>query len=324
MSSRPIKEMPVWYGHVNRNKKFSRGDVASIAHIRVLVGNAAKAVKGDGDMDKIMIEIRQKLHQAGLFDFVTDILVKNSKVLEDGGLGAIFDETLSKGVPYPADICADAQALYNKWLSGDFDAHLLRGVKVRQGKNDKGQSFRFYSIEKDWKRMSCNYYGAGSLTNGQWWPLQICAVRDGAHGEIEGGIHGEKEKGAYSIVMSGGGYSNVDNGDTIKYCGTSGLLGVPSTGTKNLLDSHRLQKPVRVLRSSSADKVYHPIKGLRYDGIYLIDSYDVLDVGTAMHRFNMSRVDDQGDIRYKDEGKRPSVEELAAFGKIKELLGKST
>ena len=41
-------------------------------------------------------------------------------------------------------------------------------------------------------------------------------MRDGAHGEIEAGIHGQPGKGAYSIVLSGSGYSDIDEGNTLK------------------------------------------------------------------------------------------------------------
>ena len=46
-------------------------------------------------------------------------------------------------------------------------------------------------------------FGHNGLTVGQWWPLRVCALRDGAHGHIQGGISGNATDGAYSIVVSG-------------------------------------------------------------------------------------------------------------------------
>ena len=42
--------------------------------------------------------------------------------------------------------------------------------------------------------------------------LQICAGRDGAHGEMEAGIYGKTDKGAYSDVVGGEAYANIDMG----------------------------------------------------------------------------------------------------------------
>lgn len=45
--------------------------------------------------------------------------------------------------------------------------------------------------------------GHNGLTVGQWWPFQICALRDGAHGSMMAGIAGGENEGAFSIVVSG-------------------------------------------------------------------------------------------------------------------------
>ncbi len=44
--------------------------------------------------------------------------------------------------------------------------------------------------------------------------------------------------GIYSIVLGGGGYSDVDEGNMVKYCGTSGAGGEASAGTKMLKKAH--------------------------------------------------------------------------------------
>ena len=86
-----------------------------------------------------------------------------------------------------------------------------------------------------------------------------------------------------------------------------------------------LGNPVRVLRSSGlpATNPYRPAKGLRYDGLYDIVEYEVLDEATAMHRFSLMRRDGQDPIRYKGVERRPTDEELAEHTKIRTLLGLS-
>jgi hypothetical protein len=51
-------------------------------------------------------------------------------------------------------------------------------------------------------------------------PLQICAMSDGAHGERKSWPAGQV--GIYSIVLGRGGYSDVDEGNIVRYCGASG------------------------------------------------------------------------------------------------------
>lgn len=97
----------------------------------------------------------------------------------------------------------------------------------------------------------------------------------------------------------------------------------PSAGTLHLKDSCKYKTPVRVLRSSAlpAPNPYRPAKGVRYDGLYDVVKYEILDAETAMHRFTLSRCDGQESIRYQGFEKRPTDEELAEYSKIRALLG---
>lgn len=153
-------------------------------------------------------------------------------------------------------------------------------------------------------------------------PLQICALRDGAHGEIEAGIHGQVGKGAYSIALSSGGYADVDEGDFIKYCGTAGSDCQPTAATLLLKESVKFRTPVRVLRSAAlpASSKYRPAKGLRYDGLYeMVGDPEVLDDETAMHRFTLRRRAGQNPIRYQGAETRPTIEELEADASRRKL-----
>ncbi len=256
------------------------------------------------------------------YDFLSGALVKKSKVLEEEGLPAIFKD--EEGVGFPWDVKADALALYLRWLSGVIDPHLLRGIHTEQKRGPATAKRTTHKLVKDYPaRVSCNYSGAGDLQNGQWWPMQICAMRDGAHGEIEAGIHGQPGKGAFSVLVSSGGYDDKDSGDSVLYCGTSSSEGKPSLGTRHLIESCHRKSPVRVLRSAAlpSSNLYRPSKGLRYDGLYDVVSHEVLDQETAMYRFRLQRQADQDPIRYQGVEARPTDEEIAAYTKIRGLLG---
>lgn len=109
----------------------------------------------------------------------------------------------------------------------------------------------------------------------------------------------------------------------MKYCGTQGSLNLPSAGTTLLLKSYEKQQSLRLLRSASlpASNQYRPARGLRYDGLYLITDFEVLDEETAMHRFFLSRVDEQDPIRYNGAGMIPSNAQIVELNKIRERIG---
>ena len=124
-------------------------------------------------------------------------------------------------------------------------------------------------------------------------------------------------------MVSGGGYANVDNGNSIQYCGTQGSQDAPSAGTKLMLKSHETQHSIRVLRSSSlpASNGYRPARGLRYDGLYRITHYEILEQKTAMHRFSLTRLEGQDQIRYNGDGMIPSNAQILELNKIRDRLG---
>ena len=294
-------------------------------YVIILIQKCTAAVSAEEDLKTLFNTLRNRLHAMEFFDFLSDVLMKKSKVLEEKGLKSVIYGT---DVEYPWDIRADAMSLHEKWLHGIIDPHLLRGVETKQGKSLalSGKRFTSHRLHKSYEhKKSCNYFGHGNIVNGQWWPLQICAMRDGAHGEIESGIHGKAGMGAFSVVLSGGGYSDIDQGDIIQYCGTSGKEEKASAGTDLLMKSYKDGKDIRVLRSSSLDKenVYRPVKGLRYDGLYRIIKDEILDRDTAMHRFTLRRRIRQDPIRCTGVEKRPTEEELAEYSKIRNLIGLS-
>jgi hypothetical protein len=83
-----------------------------------------------------------------------------------------------------------------------------------EAKDSTGQGGISRSLEPAFKyRRLANFTGEGDLRNGQWWPFQLTAVRDGAHGETEAGISGSNGV-ATSIILnsSKSRYANVDLG----------------------------------------------------------------------------------------------------------------
>ena len=157
-------------------------------------------------------------------------------------------------------------------------------------------------------------FGHNGLANGQWWPLQICALRDGAHGMRMGGIAGSPTYGAYSIIVSGL-YADLDAdyGDRLYYSGsqshdnTDPNTPVLSNATKALQRSRENGKVVRVLRASGGESYYCPSVGLRYDGLYQVgrEETKINRRGGAYLRFRLERVAGQPPI----DRSRPTVAE---------------
>ena len=125
------------------------------------------------------------------------------------------------------------------------------------------------------------------------------------------------------MVISGGGYANIDNGDSVKYCGTQSTENSPSSGTKHLLKSYETQQPIRVLRSGSlpATNAYRPARGLRYDGLYRVTSHEILDAKLSMYRFALSRLGGQDPIRYSGDGMIPSNAQIQELKNVRKQIG---
>ena len=186
-----MEQGPEWYGSVDPRQQYKRGDLQDLRYLLTLVKNAIRDAASGRNMTQSLSKIRQRIQQTEFFSSLSFILVKNSGLLDDEGLPMIF-ENRARGVYFPSDIRADADMLYRKWMSGQIDPHLFRGIVTKTGTAKGERGFKSHSIDPDFAgKVSSNYVGAGNLINGQWWPLQLCAKRDGAHGESEAGIHGE-------------------------------------------------------------------------------------------------------------------------------------
>lgn len=281
----------------------------------------------------------------------------------------------------PEDICLDAQFVVTKWLQlGDFDPDLLRGInKTRRVKwavvaaaaaaaaargetattataaatgpsnssnNGRRKVVTTSALEEGyrWKR-DARVRGHNGLVVGQWWPLQICALRDGAHGVLEGGISVDVHGVAVSVILSGGqrsghrAYDDVDSLNEILYCGTRGepplppkakqdgrvaAEGTPSKATTAMFRAQEARAAVRVIRSAKArDKSvlenYAPAEGFRYDGLYCVTARECLDPEFAMWRFRLERLPAQPAVRWCGPGVRPTSEERERWASVKDL-----
>lgn len=172
-------------------------------------------------LNRLFHLLRRQIHEIEFTSNLSGDFVTQSRLLDDNGLAKIVGKV---GVDYPFDLVADTKVLHDRWSKGDFDAFLLRGIELKSRSQADGKRTKSRNLDKNYPyKVSPNFIGEGPLVNGQWWPHQICAIRDGAHGAIEAGIFGERGKGALSIVVGSSGYANEDDGDIIKYCGTSGV-----------------------------------------------------------------------------------------------------
>jgi hypothetical protein len=318
---------PQWYTAIEpksmqmRNLSKKRPEALTTLHaLQALVRQCEEAPKQNrsSDLPILYDKLRDSIHKAEVTITVTPHILRKANMLSDKlGLPRIF----APKARFPADIKADSYQLYKRWYAGNLTQDMLRGIISKKANNRASDSI--CPVYRSQFPLPAKYIGqAADLVLGQWWPTQLCAVRDGAHGSPQGGISGSKEHGAYSIVLSGGhGYADTDNGDTILYCGTENPTanGVPTENTKHMLTSCETQSPVRVIRSSQLNKAnrFRPERGLRYDGLYRVTGYEVLDKKRAVYRFRLERCEGQQGIRYEGAARRPTVYEVREYERLK-------
>lgn len=167
-------------------------------------------------------------------------------------------------VPGTSKLAPTAHPIYG-------DNGIMRGINRKWG----GKRYS-YELRHDLKR-SHKAFGHNGIAIGQWWPLQICALRDGAHGSIGGGMSHTKEDGVRSIVINSQ-YEETDRdeGDTIWYSMPGSVtnedpVNLPGeAATEAMRLSWHNDKDIRVIRGSGAGWAGRPSVGLRYDGLYKI------------------------------------------------------
>ncbi|KAI4953395.1 hypothetical protein J4E91_002242 [Alternaria rosae] len=262
------KSLPSWYVSIHvkdpRMEAMTKKRPLALVTLQALkaaLGDGEKPNKSPAELEILYDKIRDLIHKAEIDIQVSQVLLRKAMTLSpDYGLPRIF----KPGTNFPWDLKADAYQLYKRWYKCDLNQDILRGIVPHKG--DNRTSDRLDDTYRAQFPTTPKYYGEGELVLGQWWPTQLCTVRDGAHGSAQGGIYGERDKGAYSIVLSGGNpYHDVDNGGTIEYSGTEGRNSTPTENTLHLLKSAELVNPIRVIRSAQLSKKnpFRPELGLR-------------------------------------------------------------
>ena len=174
----------------------------------------------------------------------------------------------------------------------------MRGIII--GRSAVGHTS--YKLDKTFQR-TFKVFGHNGLRIGAWWPKQICALRDGAHGSSQGGIAGTPEVGAYSVIISGGhGYEDQDNGVMVWYSGSGDRRGDQPLTNRNraLVKSVETHNPIRVIRRcAKRSSQYAPSRGFRYDGLYEAVEYrqEPGASGFQIWWFKLVRLRNQEDIR---------------------------
>ncbi|KAF1924789.1 uncharacterized protein M421DRAFT_424426 [Didymella exigua CBS 183.55] len=313
----PRTSMPTWYLAVTKQSLdlLERRRPQELAAIDALKACITRCIqeKSKAKLAKEYDHLRDHVHKAESSLNMDKVKIKKTRVLTEAGLPRIFDEHAS----FPWDLKADAWHLYEKWMNEDFDRDILRGVVTVKGKGRNGD--RLDHAYRAQHPRGPKQFGDNGAVLGQWWPSQLCAVRDGVHGAAQGGIYGDKEQGAYSIILSSGGYHDKDDGDTIEYSGTEGSNFQIKAATQSMITSAKLGNHIRVLRSSQlpTSNKYRPQVGLRYDGLYQIKSYKEINLEKQDHLFRLERIPGQQPIRSEGPAKRPTLFEVQEYDRCK-------
>jgi hypothetical protein len=317
------KSLPAWYMAITVKDKameeMSKRRPPALAPLQAMksvLTECEKPDKSQAELEWLHDKVRDYVHKAEIQLDVSKVLLRKAMMLSpDYGLPRIFKKEANS----PWDLKADAYQLYMRWYRCDLNQDILRGITPN--KTDNRTSDRLDEKYRNDFPTTAKYYGEGNLVLGQWWPTQLCTVRDGAHGSAQGGIYGERDHGAYSIVLSGGGgYHDIDSGDTIEYSGTEGRNSTPTENTQHLLRSAELLNPIRVIRSAQLSKKnpFRPELGLRYDGLYQVRGFTLVDSEKAMYRFRLERCEAQEEIRWQGKGKRPTEYECKEYRRLKD------
>lgn len=203
---------------------------------------------------------------------------------------------------------------------------IMHGVALKLGPRRKD-----YILDSRYPKRDAKVFGHNGLTVGDWWPMQLLALFNGAHGARMGGIAGNAETGAYSVVTAGGPYEDLDQdqGDILYYSGsrshdnTDPKEPFPSSAaTLALKSSLRLGKPVRVLRAAGSGSGkgsganLRPTVGIRYDGLYRVVAMQLKTntSGGLYEQFKLERLEGQPPLSSIVKS-RPTAREVRDFDK---------
>lgn len=177
--------MPPWYVSISAKTlaQLDRRRPQELAAIDALKNCITRCEheKDNTKLKKLHNELRHHVHKAEIKLDMNRIKVKKTRILTDHGLPRIFREDAE----FPWDLKAEAWYLYERWMNEDFQQDILRGIVTVKGKDRNGDRIDHAYREKHPR--DPKFFGEGGLVLGQWWPSQLCTVRDGAHGAAQGG-----------------------------------------------------------------------------------------------------------------------------------------
>lgn len=138
---------------------------------------------------------------------------------------------------------------------------------------------------------------------GSTFPDRATLSEAGVHRPNQAGICGTAERGAESIVLSGGYADDIDLGDVVIYTGAGGqdrdrgiqyADQVLSNTNKALAVSSLRGQPVRIVRGWKLDSPHRPASGYRYDGLFRVTSFwqEKGRDGFLVWRYRMERAGD--------------------------------
>ncbi|WP_377268659.1 YDG/SRA domain-containing protein [Peterkaempfera sp. SMS 1(5)a] len=138
---------------------------------------------------------------------------------------------------------------------------------------------------------------------GQVFPNRRALFDARVHRQLQAGICGTQERGAESIVVSGGYEDDEDHGDVIIYTGQGGRderTGQQvkdqelTLGNAALVTSLTTGTPIRVVRGANGEPAHSPVSGLRYDGLFRVEDYwcDHGQAGHLVWRYRLVQIAD--------------------------------
>lgn len=152
------------------------------------------------------------------------------------------------------------------------------------------------------------------ISVGTTWKTRLACRMDGVHAMLEHGIHGTSADGAYSVVLSAGYADDKDYGLTFVYTGSGGKSAEDEPSRRNnvggpqrshqtvdnqsnqaLLMSVNTKRAVRVVRGPNPNSSWAPVKGFRYDGLYIVDEKEEVigEDGFLVIKFKFRRIQGQ-------------------------------
>jgi hypothetical protein len=336
------RSLPSWYSRLEGTKgsfteqyqtQIEKRADAALRSLKDCIDTACSSFSEDSSNlhDDALSAVRVCLHHLLVFHTVKPSMLYEHRLLHDGaGIRLLTDRIVTGGIEWPFDIKDDARELHRRWWKEQFDSSMFRGIILGKTRNQSTtHDHSGDKLDPSWSKkfsLKGGNSGPNGLFNGQWWPTQLAAMRDSAHGSSVKYIAHSPEHGAVSCILHGGPdfSNNVDNGNEV-LLGTSGTYDGKSLPGRTLAMLRRCEigEPIRLLRSSSIISKYAPKAGLRYDGLYKVVEVETrpLPSDSEQHfRFRLVRCSGQDPIRYQAPHTRPTQQELDAYAKSKRTV----